>query len=305
MSLTVVDVSQAAVGFLSLFGGLPKKLAPPEGVARVGTAIAALVAGASFLAVKLLAHISAASPSATFWGILALFMLGISIVLCCAYVTTLERRTLVYSGTQRVVGTEAEYSPEAQNYLAKHPGLTRLELLGDFTGDTERVWPAEKVRRSRLILGAEYSILIACMALGLNLAIEVLNNTWSSPPSKKPTFKESVSKLKDIHFELDRVDLVADAGEKLADNAGILVEAFKQFPKARLIIEGHCDDLASVEYNLALGYRRAEVVKNALKAHIPEEKIQIVSLGRGSPLCSDMTEQCRQTNRRVHLTPVE
>src|SRR4030095_13892985 len=175
--LTVVEVSQAAVGFLSLFGGLPKKLAPPEGVARVGTAIAALVAGASFLAVKLLAHISAGSPLATFWGILALFMLGISIVLCCAYVTTLERRTIVYSGTQRVVGTEAEYSSEANNYLSKHPGITRRALLGVFTGDTDKVWPPETVRRSRLILGAEYSILIACMAFGLNLAIEVLKQT--------------------------------------------------------------------------------------------------------------------------------
>jgi hypothetical protein len=64
------------------------------------------------------------------------------------------------------------------------------------------------------------------MAFGLNLAIEVLNNTWSSPSSKKPTFKESVSKLKDIHFELDRIDLTADASERLADNAGILAEAF-------------------------------------------------------------------------------
>jgi peptidoglycan-associated lipoprotein len=80
---------------------------------------------------------------------------------------------------------------------------------------------------------------------------------------------------------------------------------FKQFPMARLIIEGHCDDRASVEYNLALGYRRAEVVRAALKAHIAEVTMQMVSLGRGSPLCSDMTEQCRQSNRRVHLTPVE
>jgi peptidoglycan-associated lipoprotein len=72
---------------------------------------------------------------------------------------------------------------------------------------------------------------------------------------------------------------------------------------ARLIIEGHCDDRASVEYNL--GYRRAEVVGAALKAHIAEVRMQMVSLGRGSPLCSDMTEQCRQSNRRVHLTPVE
>jgi peptidoglycan-associated lipoprotein len=100
--------------------------------------------------------------------------------------------------------------------------------------------------------------------------------------------------------------LSEDAKEKLSNDATVLSSIFKEFPKARLIIEGHCDDQGGIERNLSLGYQRAEVVKKALMDDgIQASKMSIASHGKRSPLCVNPDEACRQKNRRAHLRVVE
>ena len=305
---TLVGISQAALSFLSLFGGFLNRIAPPEGVAKLWTGLAALVAGSAILAVKVFAHLSAGSTSAYLWGELALFLLAASLVLCFVYISSFQDRTIDYPGGRRITGTAGEYSEDARKYLAAHPNLPRKDLLFEFVGNVEKVWTPESLRKSRLVLGLEYALLIAGLAFSLNLGLEVLANRWRlpPPPQASPTFSQRIAGLQDVHFDFDRSDLGQDASERLSADATILRGVFEDFPKARLIVEGYCDDRASLKYNLALGYSRGEAVRDTLvREGIDVARIQVVSHGSGSRLCSESSEECRRRNRRVHLTVVE
>lgn len=304
----LVEISQAAIGFLSLFGGFLKRIAPPEGVARVWTGLAALVAGAAILAVKLFAHLSAGSTSAYLWGGIAILLLAASLVLCFVYIASFQDRTIDYPGGRRIAGRAGEYSQDARQHLAAHPNLTRAQLLFEFAGNVESVWTPESLRRSRLALGLQYALLIGGLAFSLNLGLEVLSNRWkiTPPPQARPTFSQRIAGLQDVHFEFDRSDLGQDASERLSANAAILRGVLEDFPKARLIVEGYCDDRASLRYNLALGYSRGEAVRAALvREGIDAARTQVVSHGNASRLCSEPSEECRRRNRRVRLTVVE
>src|SRR5262249_51247347 len=163
-------------------------------------------------------------------------------------------------------GSEAEYLRDvaANNVQNK----ARDDLLRDAAGRVDHVWTPQALNKSRRILGIWYTLFIALLAFGLYLGIEAFNT-----PKPEPTFAEKIAKLKDIHFERNKSDLSADAAAILDDNAEILNAVFKQFNKAAVILEGHCDDRGSDEYNFVLGYKRAEAAREALiAAGIDKEK---------------------------------
>jgi peptidoglycan-associated lipoprotein len=104
--------------------------------------------------------------------------------------------------------------------------------------------------------------------------------------------------LKDIHFAFDSSDLDEQARTILQDNANWL----KDHAKAKVEIEGHCDERGTVEYNLALGARRAGAAKDYLVAlGVPADRLTTISYGEELPLCQEHNEECWQQNRRVHF----
>ena len=104
--------------------------------------------------------------------------------------------------------------------------------------------------------------------------------------------------LKDIYFDFDQTDLRADARDILKKNA----EWMKNHPAAKVEIEGHCDDLGSAEYNLALGAKRAQVVKEFLLSQgVASERLVTISYGKEAPACFEHTEECRAKNRRARF----
>lgn len=111
------------------------------------------------------------------------------------------------------------------------------------------------------------------------------------------TFGDSV---RDAFFDYDKSDIRPDAEPALQADA----QFFKSHPDAKVLIEGHCDDRGSAEYNLALGDRRAQAVKNYLVSQgVDASRIQTVSVGKEKPFCTEDTDDCRQQNRRGHFTP--
>jgi peptidoglycan-associated lipoprotein len=67
-------------------------------------------------------------------------------------------------------------------------------------------------------------------------------------------------------------------------------------------IEGHCDSRGSAEYNLALGSRRANAVKEYLTSlGVPAARMTVISKGKEQPVCSENVESCWQQNRRGHF----
>ena len=106
--------------------------------------------------------------------------------------------------------------------------------------------------------------------------------------------------LKDVHFAYDSYELDGAARDVLAANA----EWLKNNSRARTEIEGHCDERGTVEYNLALGARRAKAVKDYLVTlGISGERLSTISYGEELPLCREQNESCYARNRRVHFVP--
>ena len=104
--------------------------------------------------------------------------------------------------------------------------------------------------------------------------------------------------LKDIHFEFDKYNIRPGDAEILNRNAALL----KKYPKVKIQIEGHCDERGTVEYNLALGERRANSTKRyLLSLGIPADLISTISYGKEKPLVLGHNEEAWAKNRRAHI----
>ncbi|MGA8493486.1 MAG: peptidoglycan-associated lipoprotein Pal [Terriglobales bacterium] len=114
-------------------------------------------------------------------------------------------------------------------------------------------------------------------------------------PSDEDLFSKNV---KDLFFDYNKSELRPDDVSTTQNNGAFL----SQHPDVKILIEGHCDDRGSEEYNLALGTTRAESAKQALvQQGISAERITTVSLGKEKPFCSQNNEQCWQQNRVDHF----
>lgn len=105
------------------------------------------------------------------------------------------------------------------------------------------------------------------------------------------------SLLKDIHFDFDRYDIRPADAVLLKANADLL----KKYHKVKIQIEGHCDERGTVEYNLALGERRANSTRNYLVSiGVSPERISTISYGKERPLDPSHNEEAWNKNRRAH-----
>lgn len=121
----------------------------------------------------------------------------------------------------------------------------------------------------------------------------------SEPRQATPAKPVQPKMLQDVYFPLDQATILNAAKLILEDNALLLKTRHKD---KRLLLEGHCDERGSVEYNLILGVRRAQVVKSYLvDLGISPARIRIVSYGKERPVCSQQQEACWQKNRRTHF----
>ncbi len=104
--------------------------------------------------------------------------------------------------------------------------------------------------------------------------------------------------LKDVFFDTDSYEIRPDARDTLAADAVWL----KKYPSVRILIEGHCDERNTREYNLALGERRANAVRDYLIAlGIAPDRIQTISYGEERPFALGHDEAAWRLNRRAHF----
>lgn len=109
-----------------------------------------------------------------------------------------------------------------------------------------------------------------------------------------------VSGLVTVNFDYDKSSLSADAKKKLQQNA----DWINSNPKAKVQIEGHCDARGSIEYNLALGERRANSVKNYLASlGVAKDRLSTISYGEEKPLMTGESESAYAKNRRANFVP--
>jgi peptidoglycan-associated lipoprotein len=104
--------------------------------------------------------------------------------------------------------------------------------------------------------------------------------------------------LKDVFFAYDRSDLSTDARSIFKANSDWL----KANPAAQVQIEGHCDERGTVEYNLALGSKRAQASKDYLETlGIPANRLSMISYGEEIPVCRENSDSCWEKNRRARF----
>jgi len=110
---------------------------------------------------------------------------------------------------------------------------------------------------------------------------------------------KSASSFENIHFDFDKYNIRDDAKPALKSTADWLVKN----KSSKMLIEGHCDERGTSEYNLALGERRAKSTRDYLvSSGVTKDRLDMVSYGKEKPLCSEHNEDCWQKNRRAQFT---
>jgi len=110
--------------------------------------------------------------------------------------------------------------------------------------------------------------------------------------------KETQSPLRDINFDFDSSAIRPDAREILQANAGYI----SKHRVTSIVVEGHCDERGTAEYNMALGERRAQETKKYLvNLGVKESLLKTISYGSERPLDFASTEEAWAKNRRAHF----
>jgi peptidoglycan-associated lipoprotein len=130
----------------------------------------------------------------------------------------------------------------------------------------------------------------------------------SAPPPPPPSATSLVSAIQgsvmDAYFDYDSSDIREDARNTLSRDSDALKRILQDFPSAVLMVEGHCDERGSGEYNLGLADRRATAAKEFLiQLGVPADRLKTISYGKERPQCQESNEACWQKNRRAHFAP--
>ena len=122
------------------------------------------------------------------------------------------------------------------------------------------------------------------------------------PPKEDPkpdysSMDPSEFGVEDVFFAFDKYDLDGEAMSILSRNARILREA-----DVLVLVSGHCDERGTVEYNLALGEKRANAVRDYLVSlGVPSRNLRVTSYGESSPFAQGHDENAWGLNRRAHF----
>ena len=159
------------------------------------------------------------------------------------------------------------------------------------------------------------SLMVMALSLGLGLAVGCANKKVnddatgngmisSQPMDFGPQGSDSgkIQGLSTVHFDYDRAVLDSAAKAQVTENA----KWIKAHPDMKIQIEGHCDARGSVEYNLALGDRRAHTVKSMLVGlGVPENHLTTISYGEERPIAQGDSEEAYAKNRRANFVPLK
>jgi len=123
----------------------------------------------------------------------------------------------------------------------------------------------------------------------------------ATPPAAAPgvaVTEEKLSQFDDVRFDFDK-SVVKEDGRKTCQ---VVADYLKKNPKMKFLIEGHCDERGTAEYNMALGERRATAVMTYLVSlGVPKAELSTVSFGKEKPLDPGHNEEAWAKNRRAHF----
>ena len=162
---------------------------------------------------------------------------------------------------------------------------------------------------SRFSTALKFACLSAALVLGACTKKEAVATTTPPPAAAPPPAPAPVTSSiipgsaedlrvnvgDTVHFALDQYNI--EEGDKAI--LGRQAAWLQKFPSVRVTIEGHADERGTREYNLALGARRANAVKEYLVSQgVSTARVETVSYGKERPLCTESSEGCWAQNRR-------
>lgn len=142
----------------------------------------------------------------------------------------------------------------------------------------------------------------AKLGMVLNVAIAaalMLSFAGCARQSGKTTSAKTASGLQKVYFDFDKSDIKSEYTDELQSNAAWM----KANPNAAVLVEGHCDERGSYEYNIALGNRRAMSTKNYLvNLGVNGSNLSTISYGEERPAATCHDESCWWQNRRAEFS---
>ncbi len=120
----------------------------------------------------------------------------------------------------------------------------------------------------------------------------------AAPKTEDEAVAQVLKNFELVHFEYDATTLSGGSQQALTDNAALL----QQFPKLRVEIQGHADERGTTDYNLALGQKRAQAIKDALvQMGVSTDRLTLVSYGEERPRASGTSDSAYAENRRAEF----
>jgi peptidoglycan-associated lipoprotein len=208
----------------------------------------------------------------------------------------------------------AQFSAEPTSIQRGQSSTLRWEVTGEVTSVTidQTIGTVQSTGNRRVFPNDSTTYnLTATGPGGTSTASATVNVTAPPPPPPPPppaapakSLPERLtSDVQDIYFDYDKSDVRADARDVLTRDAAALKSILADFPNATIMVEGHCDERGSADYNLGLGDRRGGSAKEMLvQLGVPADRLRTISYGKERPQCTEATEDCWQKNRRAHFS---
>jgi peptidoglycan-associated lipoprotein len=210
--------------------------------------------------------------------------------------------------------TVAQFTAEPTSIQRGQTSTLRWEVTGTVTSVSinQDVGTVQSTGSSRVSPSDSTTYTLTATGPGGSITGSATVNVSAPPPP--PPIAETAPKVsidqriasdvQDAYFDYDKTDLRSDARDVLSRNAAALKSILTDFPNASIVIEGHCDERGSAEYNLGLGDQRASAAKEFLLGlGISADRLKTISYGKERPQCTEQNESCWQKNRRAHFAP--
>jgi peptidoglycan-associated lipoprotein len=209
--------------------------------------------------------------------------------------------------------TVAQFSAEPTTIQRGESATLRWQVTGEVTGVSinQGVGTVQSTGSQRVFPSDSITYTLTATGPGGNTTASTTVTVTAPPPPPPPappappkaTIEQRLSTdVKDVYFDYDKSDVRADARDVLTRDADALKSILADFPGQTIVVEGHCDERGSAEYNIGLGDRRSSSAKDFLvQLGIPADRLKTISYGKERPQCTEATEDCYQKNRRAHF----
>jgi len=211
----------------------------------------------------------------------------------------------------------AQFTSEPTSIFIGQSSTLRWQVTGDVSSVTidqsigtvqntgsRRVFPSQPTTYTLTATGAGGSTTASATVTVTEVPAPPPPTTRTTRPAEM-TFPKGVERnVQDAYFDYDQSEIRDDSQSVLTQDAAALKALLSDFPDKFVMVEGHCDERGSAEYNLALGDSRASSAKAFLvQLGVPADRLHTISYGKERPQCTESTEECWQKNRRVHFSP--